>query len=197
MRRHPPARGGPTAPLSFHPTPRRVLRSLSWGLLDPAPNQVAPSTLYRPPPGDYTHGDTVIGVLEAQGHPGTWEVYLEHANGTEPLQGAGGGLGAAEQNGWVSLLRFETRDFVSYSPARQVLYLRSGGTPTLKSIARDSRGLYVMFSTLDADVGEGAGGDHSFLSTDRGLSWREANCSTVGPRVGFLRKMSEAVRSYS
>jgi hypothetical protein len=156
--------------------------TLKWGLLEAVPSQVVPSEALWPPPGDYARGDTVIAVLEAQGAPGLWEVYLEHANGTEPLHGAAGAprgrVGVGEQNGWVSLLRFETRDFLEYTPPRRVLYLQSGGTPTLKSIARDdARGLYVMFSTLaSADIA--GGGAHSFLSSDRGLTWAIANCTT-------------------
>ena len=148
--------------------------SLSWGLIEARPNAVQPApSSFRPPPGDYTKGDTVIAVLEAQSSPGTWEVYLEHANGTEPLATGAGSRGrATEQNGHVALLRFTTTDFVHYTPAQQVLYIESGGTPTLKSIARDDSGLYVMFSTLAKS------GDHSFLSRDQGRSWSIANCTT-------------------
>ena len=48
-----------------------------------------------------------------------------------------------------ALLRFTTADFVSYSTPHVALRLDPcSGTPTIKSIARNPAGLYVMFYAL-------------------------------------------------
>lgn len=79
----------------------------------------------------------------------------------------------------VSLLRYTTKDFISYSPPHLSLFIPddpvgSGGTPTVKSIARnDHTGLYVLFACYMGSC------KHTFTSTNAGLSWTLCNITGV------------------
>ena len=79
----------------------------------------------------------------------------------------------------VSLLRYITTDFVTYSSPHLSLYIPdipqgSGGTPTVKSLARnEDTGLYVLFSCYKGSC------EHTFTSTDNGLSFTICNITGV------------------
>ena len=77
---------------------------------------------------------------------------------------------AAQEQGTheCTLLRYVTRDFAAYSTPHVSLKLDPcAGTPTIKSIARNPAGLYVMFFVLD--------GLGTYTSQDAGMSWTEAS----------------------
>jgi hypothetical protein len=127
----------------------------------PVASTVDPSAHYLPPPVNFGQGDLVIAVIASATDPGLFEVYAENTTGKEPLsrsddgaaRGAVGGgwqpeVGDNPTNATTSqLLRFTTRDFVTYSSAVTVLALAKGGTPTMKSMARSDDGsLYVLFT---------------------------------------------------
>ena len=162
-----------------------------WGLMEPQASSVVPNAAYRPPPLPYQLGSLVISVMESASHPGSWEVYAENTTGwfvpappppppspsphvlatfREPLRAGAGaardGLGAHHD---CALLRFTTRDFVTYSPPHTALHIPScSGTPTMKSIARSPQGLYAMFT-----VGGGDGASGTYTSRDEGMTWQQ------------------------
>ena len=162
-----------------------------WGLMEPQASSVVPNAAYRPPPLPYQLGSLVISVMESASHPGSWEVYAENTTGwfvpappppppspsphvlatfREPLRAGAGAardeLGAHHDCG---LLRFTTRDFVTYSPPHTALHIPScSGTPTMKSIARSPQGLYAMFT-----VGGGDGASGTYTSRDEGMTWHQ------------------------
>ena len=135
---------------------------------------------------------------------GEWEVYASNTTGWEPLgepetevmeepepepepepEGVSGGphpkypecgRGATCP---VSLLRYTTTNFRTYSAPHLSLFISdtpvgSGGTPTVKSIARnDETGLYVLFACYHGSC------SHTFTSTTRGLNWTLCNITGV------------------
>lgn len=148
----------------------------SWGLVYPVANTVAANSSFKPPPVNFSQGDLVIAVISSATVPGLFEVYAENTTGIEPLNSKKGSqikLGDNPTNATTSqLLRFTTRDFISYSPAIVVLSLNKGGTPTMKSMARSDDGLlYVLFTVYNTFS--------SFGSRDGGLTWIQLNTTGV------------------
>ena len=132
-----------------------------WGLLQARAPTLAPNRSYSPPPVDYAAGSLVIAVLPSVGDPTLYEVYAENTTGNEPL---GFRRRTSEEDSNTSLLRFTTRDFVSYSAPHRALTLEGGGTPSMKSIARDDvTGRYLMIAASD--------GFKTYTSTDEGLTF--------------------------
>lgn len=124
-----------------------------WGLQRVVPNAVAVDPAFTAPPANYSGG--AISTAAIVGANGVYEVYVAAGNPGEPLPAAQAAavvdaLGIAPPGG-VSVLRFTTSDFVSWSQPLLSLFLAVGsGGPkgtdwTVKSIDRDpSTGLYVM-----------------------------------------------------
>ena len=70
---------------------------------------------------------------------------------------------------------YTTRDFVRYSPPHIALTIPTcSGTPTMKSIARSTEGMYAMFT-----VGGGDGASSTYTSHDAGMSWTRGATSGV------------------
>ena len=129
-----------------------------WGLMWPEASTMAADADFKPPPLPYDTGATVISVLPAWdfASSGDYEVYASNTTGWEPLsepepdepQPSRTTRGAdpypecgREKTCPVSLLRYTTKDFVSYSAPHLSLYITNapggGGTPTVKSLARN------------------------------------------------------------
>ena len=129
-----------------------------WGLMWPEASTMAADADFKPPPLPYDTGATVISVLPAWdfASSGDYEVYASNTTGWEPLsepepdepqpsrttRGADPYPGCGrEKTCPVSLLRYTTKDFVSYSAPHLSLYITNapggGGTPTVKSLARN------------------------------------------------------------
>ena len=130
-----------------------------WGLMWPEASTMAADADFKPPPLPYDTGATVISVLPAWdfASSGDYEVYASNTTGWEPLsepeldeprpdrtttRGADPYPECGrEKTCPVSLLRYTTKDFVSYSPPHLSLYITNapggGGTPTVKSLARN------------------------------------------------------------
>lgn len=173
-----------------------------WGLMWPQASTLAPDANFRAPPLPYASGATVVSVLPATDFnvSGVYEVYASNTTGWEPLAQPDVDEDqqpepepALEQDAThpeypecgrektcpVSLLRFTTKDFASYSPPHLSLFIPddpigSGGTPTVKSIARnDHTGLYVLFACYMGSC------KHTFTSTNAGFSWTLCNITGV------------------
>eukprot|EP00040_Diaphanoeca_grandis_P030981 m.184414 g.184414 ORF g.184414 m.184414 type:complete len:512 (+) comp32187_c0_seq2:119-1654(+) len=146
----------------------------AWGLLEPTANTVVANASYRPPPLNYSLGSQVLSVIVSASDANVFEVYVENTTGWEPL------VDNVRTKGYhdCSLLRYTTADFVNYSPPHVSLLLPGcAGTPTMKSIARNEDGLYVMFT-----VGGPPHSNHTFttfLSHDQGLSWDAADTTGI------------------
>ena len=117
-----------------------------WGLQRVVPNAVAVDPAFTAPPSNYSGG--AISTAAIVGASGEFEVYVAAGNPGEPLPAAQAAafvdaMGIAPPGG-VSVLRFTTSDFVSWSAPLLSLYLAvgSGGSVgtdvwTVKSIDRD------------------------------------------------------------
>eukprot|EP01043_Picozoa_sp_COSAG02_P029919 COSAG02_NODE_1883_length_10535_cov_4.902070_10_plen_480_part_00 len=174
----------------------------AWGLMWPKASTLAPDPQFRPPPLPYSSGATVVSVIPATDFnvSGEYEVYASNTTGWEPLaqpdldtdRGAELEPEPEQQDAHpkypecgrkrscpVSLLRYTTKDFTNYSPPHLSLFIPddpvgSGGTPTVKSIARnDHTGLYVLFACYMGSC------EHTFTSTNAGLSWNLCNITGV------------------
>jgi hypothetical protein len=142
------------APTAFEPLLFMDLQDVAdgVGLLEPVASTVVSSLLLRPPPLPYDTGALVIAVIESAVQTGTFEVYTENTTGWEPQYRTRSnmpphsGLPAAvlpsvgaSHN--CTLLRFLTKDFVSYSEPHVALSVPGcAGTPTIKSIAATPNG---------------------------------------------------------
>ena len=147
-----------------------------WGLIWPTANTVQPSPAFKPPPLNFSQGDLVIGVIASATVPGQFEVYAENTTGKEPIYGASAVRDNPTHATNSQLLRFTTTDFNSYSPAKLVLALDKGGTPTMKSVARSDNGsLYVLFTVYPSKTASYS----TFVSRDYGVTWAETNTTGV------------------
>ena len=173
-----------------------------WGLMWAEASTLAPDEKYRPPPLPYDSGATVVSVLPARDFSvsGEYEVYASNTTGWEPLAEPESDSGepaesepqlervrggpkypecGRESTCPVSLLRYTTKDFLHYSPPHLSLHIpddpiMSGGTPTVKSIARnDDTGLYVLFACYMGSC------SHTFTSTTEGMDWTLCNITGV------------------
>ena len=132
----------------------------------------------------------MVSVIASATLAGTFEVYVENTTGWEPMspldqRDAGGSKAGRDAEGSsrpqghhdCALLRYTTTDFVRYSAAHVALRVPScSGTPTMKSIARNPQGLYVMFTVGGPPPGLG-----TYTSTTAGMSWEKANTTGVAP----------------
>jgi hypothetical protein len=174
-----------------------------WGLMWAEASTLAPDAKYRPPPLPYDSGATVVSVLPARDFnvSGEYELYASNTTGWEPLAEPDSDSGEPEPEPEpqlervrsgpkypecgrentcpVSLLRYTTKDFLHYSPPHMSLRIpddpiMSGGTPTVKSIARnDDTGLYVLFACYMGSC------SHTFTSMTEGMDWTLCNITGV------------------
>lgn len=142
----------------------------TWGLIWPTANTVQEDESLQSPPVNYSMGDQVIATIQSAIDPSVFEIYVENTTGIEPLfhqnKDRAGNNPTNATN--AQLIRFTTKDFVTYSPGQVVLSVNKGGAPTMKSIARSTDGsLYVLFTVLH--------GYTTFTSVDQGRTWNPTN----------------------
>eukprot|EP01045_Picozoa_sp_COSAG04_P003528 COSAG04_NODE_144_length_22941_cov_54.823614_14_plen_154_part_00 len=91
----------------------------SWGLMVGRPTALTPDARLALPPVNYTAGATVFAAFTTRADPTEYEVFVASGRPGEPLLGST----QRDQPGGVSVDRFTTSDFMTYSKPVTVLFL--------------------------------------------------------------------------
>lgn len=139
-----------------------------WGLINGRPSALVKSATMVPPAVNYSAGSTVFASFAVIGSPGTYEVFVACGRPGEPIKPAKEKLGGLEPRpDGVSVLRFTTTDFLSWTGGTVVLFLPDG-TPrpgrfgdgevwTVKSMDRNESAYLLMAYYGDTAYGFSAG----------------------------------------
>ena len=136
---------------------------VDFGLVVSRANTLVPAAKLSPPPGNYTAGTMVLGMLRSLEAPGAHEVYLTNSTGNIPLLG---------QDPGMCLYRWLTSDFQHYTGGVCVLFLPTDGLGDIKTITRDDdSGKYYLLYWGPARPSANGGTPYLYTSVDHGTSW--------------------------
>lgn len=159
---------------------------VEFGLVLPRANTIEIDTTHRSPPGNYTTGTMVVGMLRSLEQPGAYEVYSTNSTGNIPLlegepdaDARGVRAYRPQANQGMCVNRWLTTDFVSYQGGACALWLPSTGLGDVKTITRDdASGKYFMIYWGASAPGANGGSPYLYTSTSHGNSWQGPQLTT-------------------
>eukprot|EP00912_Choanoflagellata_sp_UC4_P001656 UC4_evm1s1052 len=152
---------------------------VEFGLVKSYANTLIPADDLKPPPGNYTRGTMIVGMLRNLESSVAYEIYLTNSTGNIPLlwnnydDNRQTPSYRAKSSG-MCLYRWVTSDFQRYTGGECVLFLPSDGLGDVKTITRDDdTGIYYMLYWGPPQPNRILGGTpYLFTSSDHGKSWQ-------------------------
>eukprot|EP00949_MAST-11_sp_MAST-11-sp1_P000554 g554.t1 len=144
---------------------------VDFGLVVSHANTLSKSAVLSPPPGNYSAGTMVLGMLRnlEEKEKAAYEIYVTNSTGNIPLV----------EHSDMCLYRWITSDFQHYTGGGCVLSLPSDGLGDVKTITRDDdSGKYYMLYWGPPQPEANSGTPYLYTSTDHGQSWKGPQLTT-------------------
>ena len=147
---------------------------IDFGLVRNYANTLIPSETLRPPPGNYTRGTMVLGMMRSLDTLGSYEIYATNSTGNIPMGHRDGVVSSEVSSGGMCLYRFVTADFKNYTDGTCVLWLPSDGLGDVKTIARDDATgkMFILYWGPPQPDRLLGGTPYLFTSVDHGKTWQ-------------------------